>query len=64
VLVSGDLAEVIDRMDMAAPRNTAKGVVMEATGKLTVFPASQDALDNQPSYQLNIGDWKRFRIIP
>ena len=64
VLVSGDLADVMNRFGLDDTSKTVKGVVMEATGKITVFPAAKDSPEKGPSYQLNIRDWKRFRIIP
>lgn len=64
VLVSGDLADVMYRFDMVGPSERAKGKVMEATGKITVFPAPKDNPEKGPSFQLNIRDWKGFKIVP
>ncbi|MEZ6057634.1 MAG: hypothetical protein R3C01_13115 [Planctomycetaceae bacterium] len=64
VLVSGDLADLMYRFGLGADVNRAKGVVIQATGKITVFPALKDATDQRPSYQLNIRDWQKFRIVP
>jgi hypothetical protein len=62
VLVMGDLANIMYRFGFGT--NRAKGVVIRATGKITVFPAPNGEPDKQPTYQLNISDWKKFRIIP
>ena len=64
VLVSGDLADVMNRFNLAAPTLSAKGLVIEATGRMSVHPAPPDHPAAGPSYQLNIRDWKKFRIIP
>ena len=64
VLVSGDLADIMYRFGIDAPSGSAKGIVMEATGKITVFPAPKDNAEKGQSFQLNIRDWKGFRIIP
>lgn len=64
VLVSGDLANLMDRFGMRTPSNAVKGRVIQATGTITVFPAPKNAANQGPSYQLNIRDWKRFRMVP
>jgi hypothetical protein len=64
VLVSGDLADVMNRFNLAAPSNVAMGLVIEATGQITVFPAPDGNPAAGPSFQLTIRDWKKFRIIP
>ena len=64
VLVSGELADLMNRFGLGADVNRAKGIVIQATGKITVFPAPKEATDNRPSYQLNISDWRKFRVVP
>lgn len=64
VLVSGDLANLMDRFGMMTPTDAAKGRVIQATGMITVFPAPKNAPAQGPSYRFNIRDWKRFRIVP
>ena len=65
VLVSGDLADLMTRFRYGPhePVSSKRGLVMEAAGKIRVFPARKDASHEGPSYQLNIRDWKGFRII-
>jgi len=65
VTVSGDLADLMNRFGMLGPnQKDAKGRVLQATGKITVFPAPKNSPNQGPSYQLNLRDWKRFRIVP
>jgi len=63
VLVSGDLADLMTRFGCGPhPVFSTKGLVMEASGKIKVFPAREEASHEGPSYQLNIRDWRGFRI--
>jgi hypothetical protein len=65
VLVSGDLADLMNRFGMLSPDpDAAKGRVIQATGKITVFPAPKNSPNRGPSYQLNIREWKKFKIVP
>ncbi len=64
VLVSGELADLMDRFGLRGPMEPAKGLTIHASGKITVFPPQANATDRRPSYQLNIREWKKFRIVP
>ena len=65
VLVSGELAAVMERFGYAPPRpgDPAVGLTCRAKGKIRVFPTPQDKPDLGPSYQFQISDWKEFRIL-
>ncbi len=65
VLVSGELAAVMERFGYAPPQpgDPAAGLTCRARGKIRVFPAPKDQPDRGPSYQLQIIDWKEFRIM-
>ena len=64
VLVSGELADVMGRFNMAPPSGSANGKTIEASGQITVFKPAKDEADQRISYQLNIRDWKKFRLAP
>lgn len=64
VLVSSDLADAMERFGIGATSTNAKGLVIQATGKITRFPAPSDKPDQRPTYQFHIRDWKQFRIVP
>ena len=62
VLVSGDLADVMYRFGMTSSgEHSARGRVMQATGRLRLFPAEAG---RKVSYQLHIRDWKKFHLLP
>lgn len=65
VLVSGDLADVMDRFGYAPPRpgDPAAGLTIRACGKIRVYPAPEVEPQSGPSYQLQIRDWRTFRIM-
>jgi hypothetical protein len=64
VLVSGDLADVMERFGYAPPRpgDPAAGLMIRARGKIRVYPAPKAEPESGPSYQLQICDWKGFRV--
>ena len=65
VLVSGELAAVMERFGYAppGPGDPAAGITLRARGKIRVFPASKNAAEGGASYQLQISDWKEFRVL-
>lgn len=63
VLVSGDCADALSRSGLGPDLNKATGVGIQATGRLVVFPPAKDHPNDQPTYQLNISDWKKCRVI-
>jgi len=65
VLVSGELADVMNRFNMGpGSGGTANGEKIEASGVITVFKPAKDAADQRVSYQLNIREWKKFCLLP
>ena len=64
VLVTGDLADVMERFGYAPPRpgDSAAGLMIRARGKIRVYPAPRAKPKSGSSYQLQIRDWKGFRV--
>jgi len=64
VLVSGDLADVMERFGYAPPRpgDPAAGLMIRARGKIRVYPAPKARPKSGLSYQLQIRDWQGFRV--
>ncbi len=63
VLVSGELADVMYRLDLVAPSKSARGMMIRATGELRFYPAPENAPEKGASYQLHIRDWRKLRVI-
>ncbi len=64
VLVCGDVADLMERIGKGPGVDHSKGITIQATGKLTVFPPPADQPERGVSYQLAIRDWKGFRVLP
>lgn len=66
VLVGGELADAMGRFGFGPTRgeNSLTGFVIEARGKIRMYPAPKDAAEKGPSYSFIIEDWKGFRFKP
>jgi len=63
VWVSGDLADVMERLQMGLfSPNLKKGTRIQATGRIRYDPPTADYPDRR-NYYFEIDDWKRFRIV-
>lgn len=64
VFVMGEVADAMERFRYAPPQspNRARGLVVEARGKIKVYPAQKDSPDSGPSYQFTITDLTGFNI--
>lgn len=64
VLVSGDLADVMERFGFAppSPGDPASGLIMEAQGKIRAYPPPESQPEKGVSYKLVLRDWKQFRF--
>ena len=64
VLVFGEIADAMERFRYAPPQHgdPARGLVIEARGKIKVFPPPKSAPKNGPSYQFQISDLGGFQI--
>ena len=54
------------RFGLLRPSDPAKGLVIKARGKIRAFEARTTGPhpNKGPTYQLNIREWKGFRILP
>ena len=64
VLVIGELANAMERFGYAPPQSgdPARGLNIEARGKIKVYPAPKSAPEKGPSYEFRIADLSGFRI--
>lgn len=63
VLVSGDCADALSRSGLGPDLNQAKGVIIQAVGRLVLVPPPKDRPNDQLTYQLRINDWKKCRVL-
>lgn len=63
VWVSGDLADVMERLQMGLfSPNLKKGTRVQATGRIRYDPPTAE-YPNRLNYYFEIDDWKGFRIV-
>lgn len=65
VWVSGDLADVMERLQMGLfSPNLKKGTRIQATGTIRYSPPTDNDQGNKKRfYEFRIDDWKKFRIL-
>ena len=66
VSVCGELADAMGRFGFGPTRSedSLTGLVIEARGKIRMYPAPKNATEKGPSYSFIIDDWKGFKIKP